>query len=240
MKKDEIFVKPLDKVDDFAFDGQVADVFENMITRSVPGYRLVLDLIGLVAENYAGPETRCYDLGCSLGAATLMLRQHVSASCHVVGVDNSAAMVERCRANIQRDHSGATVEILEQDLQETSIENASVVVLNFTLQFVPPADRAAILERIFHGMIPGGALVLAEKISFDDDAEQAFMTSLHHDFKRYHGYSDLEIAQKRAALENVMIPETIATHSRRLTGAGFARVHELSRTLNFAAMIAVP
>lgn len=239
MKKDDIFAKPLDRVDDFTFDARVADVFDNMITRSVPGYRLTLDLIGLIAENYSMPDTRCYDLGCSLGAATLMLRQHVPASCHVIGVDNSPAMIERCKANVERDHSVASVEILEQDLQATRIDNASVVVLNFTLQFLPPAERDGILQRIHDGMTEGGALVLAEKIAFEDEDRHEFMTRLHHDFKRYHGYSDLEIAQKRAALENVMLPETIERHTQRLADAGFRTIHELSRTLNFTAMIAI-
>ncbi|MDZ7684843.1 MAG: methyltransferase domain-containing protein [Gammaproteobacteria bacterium] len=150
-----------------------------------------------------------------------MLRQHVPSSCHVIGVDNSPAMIERCKANIERDHSVASVEILEQDLQQTPVDNASVVVLNFTLQFVPPAERGGILQRIYEGMTPGGALLLAEKIAFEDKAQHEFMTSLHDDFKRYHDYSDLEIAQKRAALENVMIPETVEYHTRRLQEAGF-------------------
>lgn len=239
MKKDDIFVKPLDRVEDFAFDARVADVFDNMISRSVPGYRLTLDLIGLIAERYARDETNCYDLGCSLGAATLMLRRHVPATCHVIGVDNSSAMIERCRASIQRDHSGATVELREQDLQATVIENASVVVLNFTLQFVPPDERATVLESIARGINPGGALLLAEKVAFEKGDEDTFIRELHHDFKRYHGYSDLEIAQKRAALENVMIPETAETHISRLHQSGFDEVFEISRCLNFAAFLAV-
>ncbi len=239
MKKDDIFTAPLDRVDDFTFDARVADVFENMIERSVPGYRQILELIGLVAENYAQEKTRCYDLGCSLGAATLMLRRHVPASCHVIGVDNSDAMIERCRANVQRDHSGATVEIVKQDLQETEITNASVVTLNFTLQFVPPEDRESVLARIYAGMTPGGALVLSEKIAFEDENQQAFLTDLHHDFKRYRGYSDLEIAQKRAALENVMIPESAETHLARMRRTGFSTVYEMSRCINFSSFLAI-
>lgn len=239
MKKDEIFMKPLDRVDDFEFDARVADVFDNMISRSVPGYRQILDLIGLIAETRAQADTRCYDLGCSLGAATLMLRRHVPASCHVIGVDNSAAMIERCRANVARDHSGATVEIMEQDLQDTAISNASVVTLNFTLQFIPPDEREEVLARIFAGMNPGGALVLAEKVAFEDETRQQFLTGLHHDFKRYHGYTDLEIAQKRAALENVMIPESVETHLARLERVGFQTAIEMSRCINFSSIVAV-
>jgi tRNA (cmo5U34)-methyltransferase len=237
--RDTVYVEPNDNVEAFRFDARVADVFENMIVRSVPGYALILDLIGLLTEKHAVSDSNCYDLGCSLGASTLMIRRNAPTSCHVVGVDNSAAMVERCRANMARDHSGASVEIREESLQDTTIENASVVVLNFTLQFVPVEQRSLVLKRIADGMVEGGVLVLAEKFSFDDPMEQAAMTELHLDFKRYHGYSDLEIAQKRAALENVLVPDTIETHFERLLLAGFSEAQLVQRCLNFGAVLAV-
>lgn len=239
MSKDTVYALPQDKVPGFRFDARVADVFENMINRSVPGYGLILDLIGLVTETRAIAGTNAYDLGCSLGASTLMIRRHLPAGCHVIGIDNSSAMVERCRANVARDHSEASIEIREQDLQETTFENASIAVMNFTLQFVEPAERAAILGKIARGMHEGGALVLAEKVCIDDPKEQRFITDLHHEFKRQQGYSDLEIAQKRAALENVLVPETVAQHSERLTSCGFSEVHLISSTLNFACLLAI-
>lgn len=239
MNKDTVYAEPKDDVEDFRFDAQVADVFENMISRSVPGYALILDLIGLATEKYALANTNCYDLGCSLGASTLMIRRNAPSGCHVIGVDNSAAMVERCRATMARDNSGASIEIREESLQDTTIENASVVVLNFTLQFVPAEERARVLKTIGDGMVKGGVLVLAEKLSFEDPLEQAAMTELHLDFKRYHGYSDLEIAQKRAALENVLVPDTIETHFERLLMAGFSEAQLVQRCLNFGALLAV-
>ncbi|XOV87742.1 MAG: carboxy-S-adenosyl-L-methionine synthase CmoA [Pseudomonadota bacterium] len=239
MKKDDVYAAPLQEVSDFSFDARVADVFENMINRSVPGYAFMLDLIGVVSTRYARPGTNCYDLGCSLGASTLMIRHHVPAGCHVIGIDNSVAMVERCRANVSRDHSEASVDIRQESIQETQFSNASVVVLNFTLQFIPPAERQQLLCDIHTGMIPGGALILAEKVSLSEEEAGASITSLHEDFKRYQGYSDLEIAQKRTALENVMIPDSIATHRRRLAQAGFTQTAELSRCLNFASLLAI-
>lgn len=239
MKKDTVYSHPRDEIDRFEFDERVTDVFEDMINRSVPGYALVLDLIGLVAGKYAVPGTNCYDLGCSLGASTLMVRRHLPASCHVIGIDNSAAMVERCRANIARDHSGASCEIIKALVQDVKIDNASVVVMNYTLQFIPLADRLDVLTGISSGMVEGGALVLSEKIRFDDTTEQAAMTELHHEFKRYQGYSDLEIAQKRAALENVLVPESDSQHITRLRNAGFSTVLILARNLNFSTFLAI-
>jgi tRNA (cmo5U34)-methyltransferase len=239
MKKDTVYAQPQAIIEAFTFDGQVADVFENMINRSVPGYQLILDMIGLLTEKYAQPQSNCYDLGCSLGASTLKIRQHLPATCHVIGVDNSSAMVERCRTNIARDHSQASVEIREEAMQTTQIHNASIVVLNFTLQFIKDEQRTDLLKRIASSMLPGGAMILSEKLRFEDSNMQQQMTELHHNFKKYQGYSDLEIAQKRAALENVLIPNTEQEHLERLTESGFSSVQMVMRCLNFATFLAI-
>jgi tRNA (cmo5U34)-methyltransferase len=239
MSQDKIYSEPLASVEAFRFDANVADVFQDMIERSVPGYGLVLQLIGVLTERYAQENSRLYDLGCSLGASTLQLRRHAPASCHIIGVDTSPAMVERCQSNLGRDHSAASYEISLEDLRETSIEQASVVVLNFTLQFVPDEERQAILTQICDGLLPGGVLLLAEKIRFDNDEQQALMTDLHHDFKRQQGYSDLEIAQKRAALENVLVPNSENEHRQRLHQAGFSKVESCVRCMNFEAFLAI-
>lgn len=239
MKKDTVYATPQSSIGRFEFDATVADVFENMINRSVPGYALVLELIGLLTERYARPGTNCYDLGCSLGASTLMIRRHLPASCHVIGIDSSPAMVERCRANVARDHSEASIEIIESTIQQTEFENASIVVLNYTLQFIPLEERLAILKKIADGMIKGGALVLAEKVRFEDPETQEAMTNLHHEFKKFQGYSDLEIAQKRAALEDFLVPETESNHLIRLAGAGFESARLLTRSINFSTFLAI-
>jgi len=239
MNKDTVYSFPQDSVDAFAFDARVADVFENMISRSVPGYGLNLEFIGLLTENFATPGSNCYDLGCSLGASTLMIRRHAPAGCHVIGIDNSGAMVERCRANVARDHSEASIEIREEDLRDSRIDNASLVAMNFTLQFIAPGERARVLSKIAEGMNWGGALVLSEKVRFDTAAQQDLMSELHHEFKRFHGYSDLEIAQKRAALENILVPDTEHEHITRLHEAGFGATCVLTRCLNFASFLAI-
>ena len=164
---------------------------------------------------------------------------HVPATCHVIGVDNSSEMLDRCKANMARDHSTASYELQLEDLRMISIENASMVVLNFTLQFVPDEERLPILKRIADGMLPGGVMMLAEKVRFDSEPEQNLMIELHHDFKRYQGYSDLEIAQKRSALENVLVPNTSAEHIERLTSAGFNSQQQCVRCLNFEAFLAI-
>ncbi|MCC6295794.1 MAG: carboxy-S-adenosyl-L-methionine synthase CmoA [Pseudomonadales bacterium] len=236
---DRLFAKPLAEIAGFRFDHRVVEVFPDMIRRSVPGYETIVAMTGTLAERYAQPGTRCYDLGCSLGASTLALRQGIGArDCTIVAADNAPAMIERCRAVLAADAGAAPVELCAADIRELDIADASVVVLNFTLQFIAPAERAALIGRIRAGLVPGGVLVLSEKIAFADAALDALMIDLHHAFKRAHGYSELEIAQKRAALEAVLIPETLDVHRARLRDAGFAAADVWFQCFNFASLLA--
>jgi tRNA (cmo5U34)-methyltransferase len=238
-KTDTLFANPLTHLGDFCFDQAVVDVFPDMINRSVPGYATILRMIGQIAEGYARPNTFCYDLGCSLGAATLAMRHRINTSgTQIVAVDNSGAMVEKARQVIAADAGEVPVTLHHANLQDIPIHNASVVVLNFTLQFIPVAERLNILQRIATGLIPGGVLILSEKLAFEDAEHQELMTQLHHNFKRANGYSDLEIAQKRTALEHVLIPETYATHKQRLNEAGFRSTDLWFQCFNFASMLA--
>lgn len=238
-KTDTLFADPLAHLGEFCFDQAVVDVFPDMINRSVPGYATILRMIGQIAEDYARPNSNCYDLGCSLGAATLAMRHRVNTSgTQIIAVDNSAAMVQTARRVVAADAGEVPVSLVHSNLQDVEIHNASVVVLNFTLQFIPVAQRLEILQRIADGLIPGGVLILSEKLAFDDAEHQELMTQLHHNFKRANGYSDLEIAQKRSALENVLIPETYATHKQRLTQAGFRCTDLWFQCFNFASMLA--
>jgi tRNA (cmo5U34)-methyltransferase len=238
--KDTIYSAPLDAIAGFAFDANVVQVFPDMIQRSVPGYSTIIAMTGVLAERYAQPDTHCYDLGCSLGASTLAMRALLDGrGCSIVAVDNSAAMIERCRALIAADAHTTPVELQLADINAIEINNASVAVMNFTLQFIAPEQRATLLRRIAEAMQPGSVLVLSEKIRFDDAHLQQLNTDLHHAFKRANGYSDLEIAQKRSALENVLIPETLTTHRERLQRAGFASVDVWFQCFNFASLVAI-
>ncbi|MGM0569721.1 carboxy-S-adenosyl-L-methionine synthase CmoA [Marinobacter sp.] len=224
---------------DFRFDESVARVFPDMIRRSVPGYTTIIPMIEVITEQYVQPGSRCYDLGCSLGASTLAMRHGMPASgCTLVGVDNSPAMIERCKHYIALDDHPQPVTLRCEDILETDISDASVTTLNFTLQFVDPARRVELLTRIAEATRPGGVLILSEKIRFDSQAEQATQTRLHHEFKRANGYSDLEISQKRSALEQVLIPETLDEHRQRLEAAGFRDMAVWYQCFNFVSMLA--
>jgi tRNA (cmo5U34)-methyltransferase len=248
MARDTIYQLPHQRIGEFTFDQTVVDVFPDMIARSVPGYASVLSMIEQLTCRFAVSQSNIYDLGCSLGAATRLIRSQAPADCCIQAVDSSPAMVERLReiiANwdeeLNTDQTGrfAPVHLHLSDVCDIDIKNASFIVLNWTLQFVPPEERQSLLQRIFSGLIAGGALLLSEKICFSDPNQQRMLTELHHDFKRAHGYSDLEIAQKRSALENRLIPETLAAHCDRLSQVGFQQIVPWFQCFNFVSILAV-
>ena len=240
-KRDKLFTSPARALVDFAFDDAVAAVFPDMIRRSVPGYETVIPLTGLLAARHlsaAGMASRTiYDLGCSLGATTLaILRQLGERDARIVAVDNAAAMIERAGAAI----TDARVEFRLADLRTMPFEPAVVVILNYVLQFVPPADRPVLLGALHKALTPGGLLIVSGKIRFDDPAEQAFCEAAHLDFKRANGYSELEISGKRNALEQVMIVDTEAQHRRYFAEAGFRTVRKWYQCLNWASFVIEP
>ena len=238
--RDNIFAKPSEMLVDFVFDEQVASVFPDMIRRSVPGYDTIIPMLGVFAEHYVQANTSVYDLGCSLGAATISIRRRIQQeNCKIIAVDNAEAMVDTCKQNVENDNSTTPVEVVCEDILNIGINNASLVVINFTLQFLAPDKRSELLANIYQGLNSGGAVVLAEKVICDDQDQQVFYDELHTSFKRANGYSDLEISQKRSALEKVLIPDTSEQHIARLKTCGFEFVTTWFQCFNFSAFCAV-
>ncbi len=243
MAKDTVY-EAGDPGEPFRFNAEVAAVFPDMLRRSIPGYEASLEAIGSLAARYVRPGTRCYDLGCSLGAASLAMRQGISVEgCRIIAVDNAPAMIERCRDVVRdetrREPAGTPIELFEGDILDARISNASMVVLNYTLQFLPLADRDTMIEGIAAGLNGGGLLVLSEKVVDPDPAMEALLVDLHHEHKRRNDYSALEISRKRAALENVLVPETVEQHRERLLRAGFSSATVWLRYFNFVSIIAI-
>jgi len=237
-KRDKLYSEPRANVDEFVFDETVANVFPDMINRSVPAYATIVRMTGILCQQYLQPETRCYDLGCSLGATTLAMEPAVTQKHgRLIAVDNSQPMLEKLQQRIADDFPA--ISTMLADIRDVEIDQASFVALNFTLQFVPAEERFALLRRIQSGMLPGGCVVLSEKVLFEDKDENRIQDELHTLFKRANGYSELEISQKRAALENVLIRETVEQHRRRLLEAGFSKAYQWFQCFNFVSLIAL-
>lgn len=237
--RDQMFAQP-QQVVDFAFTAAVADVFPDMVRRSVPGYETVISQLGVLARRYAQADSAIYDLGCSLGASTLAMALQVRQSgVQYIGVDNSEAMIQRCEQRLARQLAAGSFQTLCADICQVPMQQASVIVLNFTLQFIEPAARQALMQRIYQALLPGGVLILSEKIKFAEVEQQVLMTELYMEFKRANGYSELEISQKRSALENVLLPDTIEMHQERLQIAGFKQSSVWFQNFVFASILAV-
>lgn len=240
MAKDRIYASNNVKTGPFEFNEAVARVFPDMLRRSIPGYEATIEFIGSLAERYVTANSNCYDLGCSLGAATLAMRHSIrQPGCRIVAVDNAPAMADRCRELIDQDDAGIEVDVRLADVMSIGIERASMVVMNYTLQFLPAADRQTIIDRIWHGMLPGGVFVLSEKVVDEDPLIEELLVEMHHEHKRRNEYSALEIARKRTALENVLVPESLETHRSRLRQAGFEHMGTWQRHFNFLSIVAI-
>jgi len=239
MTRDYIYATGEEPPGPFEFNAAVARVFPDMLERSIPGYGQTIEAIGMLARRQVRPGSRCYDLGCSLGAATLAMRHGIEVEgCRIVAVDNAPAMIARCREIVAADDAPVPVDVIEADVREVGIEDASLAVMNYTLQFLPPAERAAVLHRIAGGLRPGGVFVLSEKVVHEDPAIEQALVDLHHDFKRQNAYSEMEIAAKRQAIENVLIPETVPAHLERLADAGCRHAGVWLRWCNFVSLVA--
>ncbi len=235
--RDKLFNSSSD-ISDFRFDESVVAVFDDMVKRSVPGYEAMIQMVGLVARTYGKDHTNYYDLGCSTGATILSLAlNNKRKNNKLIAVDNSPQMVKECQRNLSGKIDN--FEIVCGDINDISIENASIVVLNLTLQFVDVEKRFKLIKKIYDGLIPGGVLIISEKIHFDDKENQKQLARLHLDFKRANGYSELEIANKRQSLENILVTESKEAHLERLKSCGFSESSCHFQCLNFASFLSV-
>ncbi len=229
--RDEVYRQD-QQIVDFAFTAEVAAVFPDMIRRSVPGYETIIPITGLMAARHLGATGTAYDLGCSLGATTLaILKQTDAPDIRVVGVDSSAPMVEGARAHI----SDPRARFVEADFRDVDLTGANVVILNLVLQFIDPADRLDALRGIRQNMAPDGLLLITEKVRHEDAELHRYYDETHLAWKRANGYSELEVSQKRSALENVMRIDTEEIHLQRFQDAGFTQAIQWFRCLNWAS-----
>lgn len=217
----------------FRFDAEVARVFQDMVERSVPGYASLIHGVGLLGAKHAQPGTLCYDLGCSLGAVARALSARLGPGHPIVGIDASPDMIARCQRR-----SDPAIRYQCADIRQARLEPASLVVLNLTLQFLAPDDRLPLLQRIARALRPGGALILTEKIRFEEPLESR-MQERYNAFKQAQGYSALEISQKRTALEQTLVRDSLADHCARLEAAGFNSPTIWFQCLHFTSMLAL-
>jgi len=233
-KRDQLFSEAYHQVSAFAFDQQVVSVFPDMIKRSVPGYDTILKGIAMFAMRFVQPDTRVYDLGASLGAVSLTIDKAIgSRNIDIHAIDNSKAMIDQLVTCLKDQTTKNRIQTHHADLRQIDIKSASMVVSNFTLQFLPPGERRTVCQQIYQGLDEGGVFVLSEKIKSSRQ-----MIDFYHGYKKINGYSDLEVAQKRQALEDTLKPDSLTHWQKRLDEVGFQSVEVWFQAFNFVSLVA--
>lgn len=240
MPKDKIFSEKKKLIDNFDFGKKTADVFDDMLDRSVPFYGETQRMISEIAADFAVPGTNLYDLGCSTGTTFLAIDQFLPKDVKFIGVDSSQEMLDKAKEKLSQNNFKREHELVLLDLnQSLPIENASVVIMNLTLQFIRPLYRKRVIESIASGINEGGCLILVEKVLSQNSTINRLFIKYYYDYKRRNGYSDLEIAQKREALENILVPYHFDENRELLLSSGFKGCDMFFRWYNFCGMLAI-
>jgi tRNA (cmo5U34)-methyltransferase len=239
-QRDQVFVEQDQPVGDFSFNAKVADVFDDMVSRSVPHYEEMQRMVCELCEDFAKPNTSLYDIGCSTATTLLTLDPILDPSVKFIGIDNAPDMLEKARQKIARKNTRRSIDLRTVDLhQGLHMENASVVTMLLTLQFIRPLYRERVMKMIHSGMNEQGCLLLIEKLTSEDTTFNRLFIQYYYKFKRNNGYSDIEITNKREALENILIPYRLEENVLLLKETGFRHVEVFFRWYNFCGIIAV-
>ena len=233
--KDKLFEKPIKK--QFEFDEDVASVFDDMLSRSVPHYEDMLHLSTSFALKYAKKNSTIYDLGCSTATTLINIAQNSSKTLNLIGIDTSNAMLNR--AKHKASAYGIDIQFIEDDIFNVDFEPADVIIANYTLQFIRPLQREELIRKIYNSLNEGSIFIFSEKVITDNKILNKQFIDEYYDFKKTQGYSEFEISQKREALENVLIPYSYEENKKMILDAGFSNFDCIFKWVNFATFVAI-
>ena len=239
--RDQLFAGTRARIEDFDFGRDTAAVFDDMLDRSVPHYRIIQEMVVELACDFARPGTTIVDLGCSTGTTITGLDRALPRDLDVrfLGIDSSAEMLAKAQAKLEGREPGRRVELRKADLNlSLELENVSVALLVLTLQFVRPLQRERLLLDVRRGLADGGCLIIVEKVLGDTPLFNRLWIEHYYALKEKNGYSRLEIAQKREALENVLIPYRLDENRELLARTGFAQADTFFKWYNFCGLVA--
>lgn len=232
--KDKIFETKIQK--QFEFDESVASVFDDMLSRSVPFYKEVLDLcVKLVIKN-TKQNDKVFDIGCSTAATLLEIFKQSLHNLQLFGIDNSEAMIQRAKK--KAGFFDAKIEFFCDDALSFTLPKSKVFISNYTLQFIRPLKREEFVKNIYNSLEDGGFFIFSEKIICENKKLSLDLIDIYYEFKKAQGYSEFEIMQKREALENVLVPYTDSENRLMIQKAGFDECESIFRWANFATYIA--
>ncbi len=239
MKQDNLYLQGT-VAEDFTFNDRVADVFDDMVNRSVPFYETVIEAIAGLLASRLPTDSILYDLGCATGSTLLQLSRYLDRQdINYVGIDNAIPMLEKAQRKSELFSKDRIITFRNDDITTCDLPDAGAIICNYTLQFLRPMTRQSFIDRIYTALPEGGSLIISEKtISPNPQLNRDFI-AIYHQFKKTQGYSELEIAAKREALENVLIPFSTQENIQILEKAGFKEVDVFFKWFNFCSFIAI-
>ena len=241
--QDQVFASNDERASDFEFNAEVAQVFDDMLPRSVPYYAAQQEMICEIGKKFYIPGTEIYDLGCSTATTMINLCQDIGNNVRAIGYDNSWPMLKRSREKVEQMGLADAIELrygdFNSDLADFSLQNASVVTMCWTLQFVRPLHRDNLIKHIYDGLVENGVLVVTEKILTNSSPMNRFFIDFYYAYKRRNGYSEEEILRKREALENVLIPYRVDENFDLFRRNGFEITETFFQWYNFAGFLCV-
>lgn len=237
--RDELFKEPVNRFADFEFNREVAAVFDDMVSRSIPFYAEIQSMIVDFVSHFFQEGAAIYDLGCSTGSMIARLVARLEGNYRILGIDNAPAMLEKAEKRLKQLAPECEVTWHSTDLRELKIESAMAVIMNYTLQFIRPLYRARVIRQIYQGLNPGGIFILSEKVLDSGTHLNRLFADMYYQFKRRQGYSELEISRKRERLENVLVPYSVREQLELLHESGFRQVEIFFKWNNFASFIAI-
>ena len=233
--KDKLFEKPIKK--QFEFDEDVASVFDDMLSRSVPHYDDMLNLTTAFALKYTQENSTIYDLGCSTATTLINIAKNSTTSLNLIGIDTSNAMLNR--AKHKANAYGIDISFIEDDIFNVDFQSSNVIISNYTLQFIRPLQREELVKKIYDSLEVGSIFIFSEKVITDNKTLNKQFIDEYYDFKKTQGYSEFEISQKREALENVLIPYSYEENKKMILDAGFSNFDCIFKWVNFATFVAI-
>lgn len=226
--------------EDFVFSEKVVEVFDDMLDRSIPFYHKIIQASAQLLDISLNEGDTVYDLGCSTGTTLLKLARSLPEKrLNFYGVDNSPAMLDKARLKAELYSKTESISFINHDITTLQVRNCGAFVLNYTMQFIRPMLRQEFIKQLFNSLRPGGILLLSEKTINHDKMLNRQYIDIYHRFKLAKGYSELEIAQKREALENILVPFSIDENKAILHNAGFSSVETFFQWFNFSSFIAI-
>ena len=230
--QDNVMVKDDKK---WEFNEEVANVFDNMLERSIPQYDVMRELVKRIGFKYVQLGSTIVDIGCSNGNAVDPFVKSYNMDCNYLLLDVSEPMLEKCKEKF-----GFLDGIMNYDITKGIPKtDASLVLSILTLQFTPIEYRQKIVQSIYDNLREDGAFILVEKVLGNTNEIDEVFVNEYYQMKSENAYTREQIQNKRKSLEGVLVPITAKWNEELLRSAGFRKIDCFWRCLNFAGWIAI-